>query len=154
MHGGLLRPRSWFLSLRCSTVLSRYRLLLGSSLKKRCSHAMCTSGETMSSSTLRDSSSSSTCKVSIAAVTSVDKENSSHKQLVLALGSYICIISEDKLTHVTDGSGILGYSSLLILKALMERIAAIEDRQHYSKAEKLPLPCHYFDYIFGTSTGG
>ncbi|KAF8533669.1 hypothetical protein BDD12DRAFT_702439, partial [Trichophaea hybrida] len=53
-----------------------------------------------------------------------------------------------------DGGGIRGYSNLLILKALMERIAVIEDREHYSIAGELPLPCHYFDYIFGTSTGG
>jgi hypothetical protein len=109
----------------------------------------------MSSCTVGDSS-SSRCGVSIEATTSVDKENLSCKQLVLSLGSnlYLCIIGEDKLTSITDGSGVRGYASLLILKALMERIAVIEDSQHYSTVGQLPLPCHYFDYIFGTSTGG
>jgi hypothetical protein len=56
--------------------------------KERSSHAICDSNETMSSSTLRDSSSSSTRQVSIDASISVDKENSSHKQLILAFGTY------------------------------------------------------------------
>jgi hypothetical protein len=79
-----------------------------------------------------------------------------------------------------DGGGIRGYSSLLILQALMQEIETLEraasaaahtsadspliglDR---SQAEPLKpeskrkpssefLPCHYFDYIAGTSTGG
>jgi len=29
-----------------------------------------------------------------------------------------------------------------------------EDGPQHMAADLLPLPCHYFDYIFGTSTGG
>ena len=78
-----------------------------------------------------------------------------------------------------DGGGIRGYSSLLILRYLMEMIAKIErsaDPDATSSAysplfdclqgTNLPpmssntesttrwLPCHYFDYCTGTSTGG
>ncbi|CAM1502760.1 Fc.00g075360.m01.CDS01 [Cosmosporella sp. VM-42] len=80
-----------------------------------------------------------------------------------------------------DGGGVRGYSSLLILKRLMMRIQEIElappDGQipaHYSRIYPWMgnefyeeneigkqsacldnfLPCHYFDYISGTSTGG
>lgn len=59
-----------------------------------------------------------------------------------------------------DGGGIRGYSSLLILKALMKEIAIweskLEAEQGGSKTfeEGELLPCLYFDYIFGTSTGG
>lgn len=78
-----------------------------------------------------------------------------------------------------DGGGVRGYSSLLILKRLMKEIEALErsadpnatssaysplvdfsleetldsipnDNKHRSQY----LPCHYFDYIAGTSTGG
>ena len=78
-----------------------------------------------------------------------------------------------------DGGGVRGYSSLLILKELMSIIERIE-KSHERPAESslhpeaLPLitngptsngeiatavsskffPCHYFDYAFGTSTGG
>jgi patatin-like phospholipase/acyl hydrolase len=78
-----------------------------------------------------------------------------------------------------DGGGVRGYSSLLILRALMKEIEALEhsaDRNAISSAysplvDSPPeksldptskdnktnpeyLPCHYFDYIAGTSTGG
>lgn len=54
-----------------------------------------------------------------------------------------------------DGGGIKGYSSLLILEELMKRISFWEDKLNRKNisVEKL-LPCHYFDYIWGTSTGG
>ena len=70
-----------------------------------------------------------------------------------------------------DGGGIRGYSSLLILKCLMKHIKERE-QEHDSrtraswnslllesdgvKADEHPefLPCHYFDYIAGTSSGG
>lgn len=85
-----------------------------------------------------------------------------------------------------DGGGIRGYSSLLILRALMEAIGEIErewpsdpaessfhplkspsvdsdvlhrypriNTKHTERIATSPwLPCHYFDYMAGTSTGG
>ena len=74
-----------------------------------------------------------------------------------------------------DGGGIRGYSSLLILQELMGIVADLErstDPKATSSAysplgnKDLPpisndnkptshyLPCHYFNYIAGTSTGG
>lgn len=96
---------------------------------------------------------------------------------------------------VTDGGGIRGYGSLLILRALMEKVGIEERRidaaikssfspcmykptkigfrtpftknvgsfeasvvaETNSKGlcnDSLFLPCHYFDYGAGTSTGG
>ncbi|KAI9797782.1 MAG: hypothetical protein M1833_005284 [Piccolia ochrophora] len=84
-----------------------------------------------------------------------------------------------------DGGGVRGYSSLLILQRLMQRIGELE-REHehpattsyhplkaipsndalssmasngglptsYSTISSQYLPCHYFDYMAGTSTGG
>ena len=80
----------------------------------------------------------------------------------------------------TDGGGIRGYSTLLIIRKLMEAIGRLElayepgpseaDGQAESsyhplcpplktiqkpKTASSPwLPCHYFDYMAGTSTGG
>lgn len=48
----------------------------------------------------------------------------------------------------SDGGGIRGLSSLLILERIMYRIKAEQ------KLERVPLPCEYFDLIGGTSTGG
>jgi patatin-like phospholipase/acyl hydrolase len=48
----------------------------------------------------------------------------------------------------SDGGGIRGLSSLLILEHLMERIRAAEG------LNKVPRPCDRFDIIGGTSTGG
>ncbi|KZT31095.1 FabD/lysophospholipase-like protein, partial [Sistotremastrum suecicum HHB10207 ss-3] len=47
-----------------------------------------------------------------------------------------------------DGGGIRGYSELLMLEAIMERI------KEQKGMETTPLPCSYFDVIGGTSTGG
>ncbi len=69
------------------------------------------------------------------------------------------------LINFTDGGGIRGYSSLLILKQLMDEIAECERRLQRELGpvpgstrtefnEDDLLPCHYFDYIYGTSTGG
>ncbi|KAL8680671.1 MAG: hypothetical protein Q9186_003156 [Xanthomendoza sp. 1 TL-2023] len=75
-----------------------------------------------------------------------------------------------------DGGGVRGYSSLLILKSLMDEIASLEKQDNPSAGTSAfsPLidltslysdpmmkelqdtyrPCHYFDYIAGSSTGG
>ncbi|KAJ4375817.1 hypothetical protein N0V83_001094 [Neocucurbitaria cava] len=71
----------------------------------------------------------------------------------------------DDLILTLDGGGIRGYSSLLILKRLMHEVAECEKRlqdeegpvagsQRREFNEDELLPCHYFDYMYGTSTGG
>ncbi|KAH7065146.1 patatin-like phospholipase-domain-containing protein [Macrophomina phaseolina] len=55
-----------------------------------------------------------------------------------------------------DGGGVRGLSSLMVLKDLMDSIAAQEKRlkkRPLNSKEKLK-PCDYFDLIGGTSTGG
>ncbi|KAL1840034.1 hypothetical protein VTJ49DRAFT_905 [Mycothermus thermophilus] len=78
-----------------------------------------------------------------------------------------------RLVLTLDGGGIRGYSSLIILRALMHEIARLEratDTPALSSAhtdriprDRIPdhvfregehLPCHYFDYVAGTSLGG
>ena len=73
--------------------------------------------------------------------------------------------------EIADGGGVLVYSSLLILKEIMEAIIRLEKSypdesiQTYVPVESsyhplVPpkadvwLPCHYFDYIGGTGHGG
>ena len=82
-------------------------------------------------------------------------------------------ICERLTLNVIDGGGVRGYSSLLILKRHMERIRVVElelDERTRSSADYRRdggesqgtgepelsqfLPCHYFDYMAGTSTGG
>ena len=77
-----------------------------------------------------------------------------------------------------DGGGVRGYSSLLILETLMTMIGEIEQetqgpaepdsdasetqsssringsRHEDERSTSCLLPCLYFDYMFGTSTGG
>ncbi|KAF2478100.1 FabD/lysophospholipase-like protein [Lindgomyces ingoldianus] len=71
----------------------------------------------------------------------------------------------EDLILTLDGGGIRGYASLLILQRLMHEIAECEKRlqdeegpvansQRRTFNEDELLPCHYFDYIYGTSTGG
>ncbi|KAF8853923.1 FabD/lysophospholipase-like protein, partial [Acephala macrosclerotiorum] len=50
-----------------------------------------------------------------------------------------------------DGGGIRGYASLWVLKLLMD---ASSDPESLVAMSECFLPCHYFDYIGGTSTGG
>ncbi|KAL2119556.1 hypothetical protein VTJ04DRAFT_6517 [Mycothermus thermophilus] len=78
-----------------------------------------------------------------------------------------------RLILTLDGGGIRGFSSLIILRALMREINRLElatDPPAPSSAHtpRIPrdlipdhvyregeyLPCHYFDYIAGTSLGG
>ncbi len=69
-----------------------------------------------------------------------------------------------------DGGGIRGYATLQIIYALMAEVRIREQREdaelrhshpgpHYDPeidplTTRNPLPCHYFDYVVGTSTGG
>ncbi|PMD14934.1 FabD/lysophospholipase-like protein, partial [Hyaloscypha hepaticicola] len=58
-----------------------------------------------------------------------------------------------------DGGGIRGYSTLLMLQAIMDHIRRLETLSQYEQPEEtLPaaayLPAHYFNYMVGTSTGG
>src|SRR5947199_7725882 len=77
-----------------------------------------------------------------------------------------------------DGGGVRSYSSLLILERLMHQIAKIERTENPAASSSASsalidspeqsakvasgqsserasfLPCHYFDYIAGTSSGG
>ncbi|KAL2161997.1 hypothetical protein VTH06DRAFT_7782 [Thermothelomyces fergusii] len=78
-----------------------------------------------------------------------------------------------KLILTIDGGGIRGYSSLVVLRALMREIEQIEKSlkppaSASTQTDRIPraqipddvfregqyLPCHYFDYIAGTSLGG
>ncbi|ORY07539.1 acyl transferase/acyl hydrolase/lysophospholipase [Clohesyomyces aquaticus] len=71
----------------------------------------------------------------------------------------------EDLILTLDGGGIRGYASLLILQRLMHEIAECEKRLQDEEGpvangkprtfnEDELLPCHYFDYMYGTSTGG
>ncbi|KAI4109374.1 MAG: hypothetical protein L6R37_000531 [Teloschistes peruensis] len=75
-----------------------------------------------------------------------------------------------------DGGGVRGYSSLLLLKRLMDEVADLEKKCNaqantsafsplidstslfsdpmMKELENTYRPCHYFDYIGGSSTGG
>ncbi|KAJ2988984.1 hypothetical protein NUW58_g3700 [Xylaria curta] len=60
------------------------------------------------------------------------------------------ILSDKRLSLalISNGGGIRGKSSLLILENIMERIRDSEG------LDQVPRPCEYFDLIGGTSTGG
>ena len=112
------------------------------------------------------------------------------KKTLLSLGMFT-IPSRDLMLALNncfvfpDGGGVRGYSSLLILEALMKEIAIIERQDQpgavnsvypLTRRPRTPLhlresknrnitvygrlasshyfPCHYFDYVAGSSTGG
>ena len=55
----------------------------------------------------------------------------------------------------TDGGGIRGYSTLVILQELMHQIyVQTHDGKGPRTPADLPRPCDYFDLIGGTGTGG
>lgn len=71
----------------------------------------------------------------------------------------------EDLILTLDGGGIRGYASLLILQRLMHEVAKCEIRLQEEEGpvpgstrrefiEDELLPAHYFDYMYGTSTGG
>ncbi|OCK86885.1 FabD/lysophospholipase-like protein [Cenococcum geophilum 1.58] len=60
-----------------------------------------------------------------------------------------------------DGGGIRGLSILYILREVMEHIKTLDDADTPQNQieggvqnHDVPLPCNYFDFIIGTSTGG
>lgn len=75
--------------------------------------------------------------------------------------------SRKALVHETyivllDGGGIRGLASLYIVRELLVYIRQKElrmDERANGEAstadmDRLPLACHYFSFMFGTSTGG
>ena len=75
------------------------------------------------------------------------------------------IAGKECCSPFVDGGGIRGYASLLILQRLMHEVAKCEVRLQQDEGpvpgslrrefiEDELLPAHYFDYMYGTSTGG
>lgn len=102
-------------------------------------------------------------------------------EYVVTVDPSIATVDEDspwarKYILSLDGGGVRGYSSLLLLKRLMDKITVFEkemdpraDSSAFSPLIDLtslhsdPMmkelqntyrPCHYFDYVGGSSTGG
>lgn len=88
-----------------------------------------------------------------------DDENPWEVPIVLSLGLSTCALRFTELTFSwTDGGGIRGLSSLLILKELFKEVARLDqhaEAQHDENDDGMVArPCHYFDHMVGTSTGG
>jgi patatin-like phospholipase/acyl hydrolase len=57
----------------------------------------------------------------------------------------------------SDGGGVRGLSSIMILNALMRKVRDLHNSRCKDASQALTgpaLPCHYFDLVGGTSTGG
>ena len=63
---------------------------------------------------------------------------------LLSLGKLLVVRLPDVADPCSDGGGIRGLSTLLILQHLMKLV----------NPDNPPKPCEYFDLIGGTSTGG
>jgi hypothetical protein len=65
-------------------------------------------------------------------------------------------IELDPLIQITDSAdGIQGYSYLSLIQELMKYVQSEEERNELTPSSRSAFkPHHYFDYIFGTSTGG
>ncbi|KAL8950721.1 MAG: hypothetical protein Q9222_003257 [Ikaeria aurantiellina] len=113
--------------------------------------------------------------------TQLDTEKEDEEEYVPTVDPSIATVDEDspwakRYILSLDGGGVRGYSSLLILKSLMNEIESqekynnpeanssafsplIDPTSVYSDPEMEKLqhtyrPCHYFDYVAGSSTGG
>lgn len=52
-----------------------------------------------------------------------------------------------------DGGGVRGFSSIIVLEELMQRVVSLCDG-HPPERSDMVRPCEYFDLIGGTGTGG
>jgi hypothetical protein len=87
------------------------------------------------------------------------------KESVLTFGKqYYQTKAPVQETHIVlpDGGGIRGLASLFIVRELLVYIRQKEQKQDgktngeasTADTSRLPLACHYFSFMFGTSTGG
>ncbi|KAK4154348.1 patatin-like phospholipase-domain-containing protein [Chaetomidium leptoderma] len=105
--------------------------------------------------------------------TSTDATSPRPGSAITSPGLSVAWTTWKRLILTLDGGGIRGYSSLIILRALMSEIEHIEQSLEprataSTQTDRIPrdqipddvfregqyLPCHYFDYIAGTSVGG